>query len=36
MKKLAAMMLVAAMGLSMMACGGYKADADSDMAYVKD
>ena len=36
MKKLAAMMLVAAMGLSMMACGGNKADADSDMAYVKD
>lgn len=36
MKKLAAMMVVAAMGLSMVACGGSKGASDSDMSYVKD
>lgn len=36
MKKLAAMLLVAAMGVSMIACGSDKKESDSDLAYVKD
>ena len=36
MKKLLSLLLVAAMGLSLVGCGGSKSESKSDLEYVKD